>query len=187
MEPTLPEELEDLPHPFERIGENGWSDRCRSTLEDYGVDVPSPTAPEEIEEHERRLGIRFPQPYRTLLLELGPADFSEFRIFKPAETHTLEHYHAKQWFIEEDRMTLPNLLACVEYCGTDDPFALDLSDGSVLRVCHDPPGFSMRMPSLDILLRCAFLGLASGYYGFPDRIATELVQEARRRLTGLRF
>jgi hypothetical protein len=187
MEPKLPEKLEDLPRPFTRIGERGWADRARDTLQDYGVGIPIPSSASELEDHEQLLGISLPEPYRTVLLELGPVDLSEFRILPHTEAHTLDGFYAKQWFTESERAELPHLFASVEYCGTDDPFALDLRDGSVRRVCHDPPGFAMKMSSFDVLLECAFLGLASGYYGFPDRLASELVQEARFLLTGLRL
>lgn len=120
------------------------------------------------------------------MVELGPLDLDEFRFLPPSEIRLLDGFYARDSFDADDAAELPKLVAVAEYAGTNDPFAVHAETGRVVRVGHDPPGFSMRLDSFTDLVRYAFLGLPCGYYGFPDDDVAELVEEARLRATGLR-
>jgi hypothetical protein len=181
---TEPLTDQDLPRPFTRIGEPGWAERARAVLELYEVPLPTPVPASEIQHRERELGIRFPDAYSTLLSELGPADLDGFRFLPPREATTLRDFYLRDELSEADRVRLPEFLAVLEYCGTDDPFAVHLPTEVVYRCGHDPLGFSCRLDSLHVLAQLAFLALPRSYYGFPGEKVEELVARAQVALAG---
>lgn len=187
MEPIKPRTVDELPLPFLNIGEPGWVNRTHDVLTSFGVPLPEPVRLEELAECERRLGLELPTSCRRFLLELGPLDIDEFRFLPPREILPMSGFYAADLFDPGSRRRLQELVSVAEYCGTDDPFAIDQRSCEVCRVGHDPPGLSLTMPSFDVLVRCALLGLACGYYGFPDASVQSLVEQARFALTGHRM
>ncbi|MBX3183713.1 MAG: SMI1/KNR4 family protein [Polyangiaceae bacterium] len=183
MEPTFPSKIEDLPCPFEYVGEPGWAERARAVLQEYGAPLPQPVGLMEVEAREAALGLRFPEAYKRCMVELGPVNLDDVRLLAPRDVATLEDFYARELFNASLQSELTNFISIAEYCGTDDPFVVHVPTGRVFRVGHDPVGLSLGMESFDALLRYAFLGLACGYYGFPDASVEELVEEARAALT----
>lgn len=184
MDPEEPARIEDIKEPFSRIA-GDWAFRARAELERFGVPCPATVDPKVITEVERRLSVRLNIELRTFLMELGPVDTDEIRFLDPQDFTTLEHFYARDLLTESDAAELPILLAVAEYAGTDDPFALHLDNGTVVRVGHDPPGFSMHFGNFTDLLRYAFIGISGGYYGFPGDHVQRLVSEARFHATGI--
>jgi len=184
-EPDEPRDGDDLPLPFERIGEHGWVSRAIGILRSYGVPIPSPISASAVSDAEHRLGVRFPSSYRELLTQLGLLDLDGIRFLPPHQVDWLEAFWAKPAFSPSDAESLRHLLGIVEYLESGEFIALDPTTGECLRCRHDPPGFSARLPNVDALVQYGFLSLPSGYYGWPDRRIEQLVDDELQRRFGL--
>ncbi len=179
-----PSREDELPRPFEQIGEPGWADRSRSLLKAYGVPLPEPVPAEALDAAEARSTLSFPAAYRTLLLELGPIDLDGYRFLPPDEIERLHDFWCREAFARDDAARLGGLVAIVDYCGSGDVIALEPSTGLCVLCGHDPPGFSNTIQSIDALVQLAFLMLPNSYYGWPDESLEQMVEREQKRRFG---
>ena len=94
-EPQKPQTEDDLPIPFERVGQDGWADSTRAILKAYGVPLPPVVSAEEVSAAESRLGAEFPVPYRQLLMEVGLLDLDGIRFLPLAEVDWLTDFRPR--------------------------------------------------------------------------------------------
>lgn len=175
-----PRSIADLEPPFRHIGEVGWDERFRALLRQYDVPLPEPVSAAALESVEEGLGVRLDKAVREFLLSIGPVDFNELRLLSLPEIKSLEGV----WFAEHldpaTRARLPGIIAILDYLGTGDFIGWERASGRFVLARHDPAGIFTWMPTFDDCVREQCIGLASGYYGWPDDDLIELVEDAKR-------
>jgi hypothetical protein len=187
VELQKPRSGDELPRPFDRIGEAGWADRARDVLRAYGVPLPQPATADSVASAELRLGLTLPSAYRCFLLDLGPVDLDGFRFQAPGALSRLDEYWARDAFSRADVALLHGMIDVVDYCGSGDLIALQIETGRCARCGHDPPGVSDWLPSFDAVLQLAFLNLPISYYGWDDDDLEDLIARTQQRLFGTRL
>jgi hypothetical protein len=167
--------------PAYRVGEDGWLQTVRAVLEAYGVPTPPPPREEDIRQAEARIACALPRDWRALLLELGAVDLEAYRFLPPSQIQVADSVWFREHLSDAERADLPHMLSVAE-TGSDNVFVYDMRSGLVRLASHDPGGLFEAIPGVGDLLRWALVGLAAGYYGWPDAEVADLVDRTQREM-----
>ena len=181
-EPTVPEEL--MP-PFTTIGEPGWDVALRGLLVDYGVPLPAVTAEAELSALAARLPRHLPSEYIAFLRAFGPLDFDGVSLKPPTDAFLLGGAWFRDFLLQHGFGDIDEFLVIGD-AGSDDYAAIDLRNGLVSFVSHDPPGF-FNPVSFSDFIRLAVIDLALGRYGWGGVRVEELATTLKQRLFGFPF
>ncbi|QDV18945.1 hypothetical protein Pan153_36060 [Gimesia panareensis] len=181
MSISKPVRQEEMLPPFEKIGEENWSQKLRKLLNSFDIPLPAPVSSAEIQEREQALALTFPVPLKTFLLEFGPISFDYVELLPPSQISRA----TELWFADKLDENPVDYLIVANAGGPDNQFVIELKNGHCLLARHDSAKLESCVTCFDDLIRISCIGLYTGYYGWDDLELVEMQSKLMQELFGV--
>lgn len=169
--------------PFRKIGEEGWVKNLQKLLTEYGIEPSQGLSEKAVEQRERELGLNFPDPLRSFLIEFGHTNLGRFCLYPLYSMALSTDIWFRDFLTSEEQEQLQDLLG-IANSGSDNVLAIDPITGYCYICNHDPAGIFLEANSFDEFLQKIIIDLSWGYYGWPDPHVEELALELKLDLFG---